>query len=375
LPVLAAFLLSLGFVSTSPAAAAAAATPPLTNLAHLDFLGDTVIPPAQTGHTTYRLEQKPSLHVLWVYATPDASVSGGYRHIGGGYDPVTNTYGQGAYDTDDLARAAVVYIRHWQLFGDAHSGTAAYELLRTVTYMQTLSSGASLGNFVLWMQPDGMLNPSADPKELPDPSDSGSSYWLARAIWALGEGYAAFQDADPAFATFLRDRLNLALDAVDRENLVHYGSYTLFDGARMPAWLINDGADASSEAIYGLSAYVRAAPDDARARRDLERLADGVAQMRLSADPSTWPFGAILPYIGSRSMWHGWGDQMAGALATAGSALGEQRFIAAAISEEAAFVPHLLVQGGTDQAWLPAPIDLAQIAYDADATLQNLLRT
>ena len=376
LPVLAAFLLSLGFVSASPATAAAAATPPppLTNLAHLDFLGDTVIPPAQAGHTTYRLEQEPSLQVLWVYAEPDGS--GGFTHVGGGtYDAVHNTYGQGAYDTDDLTRAAVVYVRHWQQFGDDHSRDAAYGLLRTITYMQTLSNDARRGNFVLWMQPDGTLNPSADPKELPDPSDSGSSFWLARAIWALGEGYAAFRVADPAFATFLRERLNLALDAVDRQNLVHYGSYQLFDGARMPAWLINDGADASSEAIYGLSAYVRAEPGDTRARLDLEHLADGVAQMRLSADPSTWPFGAILPYTGSRSMWHAWGDQMAGALATAGSALGEQRYIATAVAEVASFTPHLLVQGGADLAWLPAPIELAQIAYGVDATLQNLLRT
>ena len=45
------------------------------------------------------------------------------------------------------------------------------------------------------MQPDGTLNPSPTPVELPDPSDSGESYWLARTIWALGEGYAAFRDS------------------------------------------------------------------------------------------------------------------------------------------------------------------------------------
>ena len=39
------------------------------------------------------------------------------------------------------------------------------------------------------------------------------------------------------------------------------------------------------------------------------------------------------------------------------------------------FTPHLLAQGGADQGWLPAPAERAQIAYGADATLQNLLRT
>ena len=156
LPVLVTAMLALSSLIAMPVAAAPA---PLTNLAHLDSLGDTVTPPVQAGHTTYRMAEEPSIQVLWVYAEPDGS--GGFRHVGGGaYDPVTNTWGQGSYDTDDLARAAVVYIRHWQQFGDAHSRDLAYGLLRTVTYMQTLSNDARNGNFVLWMQPDGTLHAS-----------------------------------------------------------------------------------------------------------------------------------------------------------------------------------------------------------------------
>ena len=108
------------------------------------------------------------------------------------------------------------------------------------------------------MQPDGTLNPSAEPVELPDPSDSDASYWLARTIWALGEGYAAFEDVDPAFAAFLRDRLELSIDAVDRQVLDRYGDHLDIDGEPAPAWLIADGADATAEAVLGLSAYVAA---------------------------------------------------------------------------------------------------------------------
>ncbi|MGH2382045.1 MAG: hypothetical protein ACRDG7_12610 [Candidatus Limnocylindria bacterium] len=377
LPALLALSLLTGL---APAGTARAAPTPLTNLDHLDLLGDMVVPPSQAGHTTYRLAEEPSLQVLWTYAEPVSPGSDVYRRIGGGtYHPETNTYGQGAYNTDDLTRAAVVYIRHWRQLGDEHSRDAAYGLLRTVAYMQTLSddpltAGDERGNFVLWMQPDGTLNRSADPPETPAPSDSGASYWLARAIWAFGEGYEAFSDTDPAFAGFIQERLGLALDALERQVLVGYGSYRLLDGAHVPAWLIVDGADASSEAVYGLSAYVRAT-GVSRARTDLTQLADGLAQMRLSADASTWPFGAILPWAGSRSVWHAWGDQMAGALATAGAVLGEQGFVTTAIAEVASFTPHLLAQGGGDQGWLPAPAERAQIAYGADATLQNLLRT
>ncbi len=140
-----------------------------------------------------------------------------------------------------MTRAAVVYLRHWQDTGAAASRDAAYEMLRGVTYLQT-ATGPNAGNVVLWMQPDGTLNPSAEPVELPDPSDSDASYWVARTIWALGEGYAAFAESDPEFAAFLRDRLELSIDAVDRQVLDAYGDHLDIDGQRTPAWLIADGA-------------------------------------------------------------------------------------------------------------------------------------
>lgn len=368
LPLL-ALLVAVG-VMAPPAGAANPA--PLTNLAHLDFLGDRVDPPDQAGHTTWRLDQEPEIGVLWTYAEPQPD--GSYRRLGGGtYDPATNTWGQGAFNADDLTRAAVVYLRHWRQFGDAASRERAYQLLRGVTYLQT-SSGPDAGNVVLWMQPDGTLNPSPTPTEQPDPSDSGPSYWLARTIWALGEGYAAFRGADPAFAGFLRGRLELSLDALDRQVLdPRYGTFQTVDGLRLPAWLIVDGADASSEAVYGLAAYVGAG-GSARGRLDLRRLADGVARMPLG-DVRDWPYGALLPWARSRSLWHAWADQMAGSLAEAGRALGREDWVQVAVGETGRFTPHLLAQGGPENGWLPAPSDRVQIAYGADATLQNLLRT
>jgi len=368
LPLL-ALLVAVG-VMAPPAGAADPA--PLTNLAHLDFLGDRVDPPDQAGHTTWRLDQEPEIGVLWTYAEPQPD--GSYRRLGGGtYDPATNTWGQGAFNADDMTRAAVVYLRHWRQFGDAASRERAYQLLRGVTYLQT-SSGPDAGNVVLWMQPDGTLNPSPTPTEEPDPSDSGPSYWLARTIWALGEGYAAFRGADPAFAGFLRARLELSLDALDRQVLdPRYGTFQTVDGLRLPAWLIVDGADASSEAVYGLAAYVGAG-GSARGRLDLRRLADGVARMPLG-DVRDWPYGALLPWARSRSLWHAWADQMAGSLAEAGRVLGREDWVRVAVGETGRFTPHLLAQGGPENGWLPAPSDRVQIAYGADATLQNLLRT
>lgn len=371
--VAAAFGLLVPLLPVGAAAAASGAgARELTNLAHLDSLTATVAPPRLPGHETYRQDAMPDLGVLWVYA--DHLADGTYRPTGGGtYDPASGTYGQGAYDADDIARAAVVYLRHWRADHDEHSRREAYQLLRGLTYLQT-STGPDAGNVVLWMQPDGTLNPSPTPKDNPDPSDSGASYWVARTIWALGEGYAAFKDADPHFAAFLRERLDLAVAAVDREVLVRYGQYRTIHGSRVPDWLIADGTDASAEAVLGLSAYLRALPGQGNpaARTALSRLAEGIAAMG-AGSARQWPYGAILPWAASRSDWHAWGAQMPAALALAAGTLNRPRLLDPAVTDAAVFTPALLASTGPDNGWLPTPTDGSQIAYGADARVQSLL--
>jgi len=350
-----------------------AATPParLTNLDHLDFLGDTVTPPQQDGHTTYRLDSEPSVGTLWTYA--DHNADGSFRRVGGGtYDAATDTYGQGAFNADDMARAAVVYLRDWRQTGAASSRTRAFEMLRGLTYLQT-ATGPNAGNVVLWMQPDGTLHPSAEPKELPDPSDSDASYWLARTVWALGEGYAAFHGTDPAFAAFLEERLDLAVAALDREVLSRDGQYLQVDGRRTPAWLVAQGADASAEAVLGLVAYERAGGSD-QARHVLARLADGIAQLS-GGDARTWPFGGVLPWALSRSDWHAWSSQMPAALAGAGDVLGDAALTRTAARDSFTFDPWLLTSGGPDNGRLPTRLDASQIAYGVDSRVQSLLAT
>ena len=368
--VLLSLLLGLGLVPASRSTATAAPAR-LTNLAHLDFLLDTARPASTAEHTTYRLAEEPDLVMPWTYA--DARPGGTFERIGGGApaDPVTGDCAQGAFNADDITRAAVVYLRHWKLSGDRTSRRTAYELLRSVGYLQT-ASGPNAGNVVLWMQPDGDLNPSAEPVEEPDPSDSADSYWLARTIWALGEGYAAFKRSDPAFAAFLQARLRLAVAALDRQVLDSYGRYVISDGRRLPAWLIVDGADASAEAVLGLAAYLRAEPTDRAARRALSQLAAGIASMS-RGDADSWPYGAILPWTKSPSLWHAWGSQMSASLVAASEALRDRSLLASAVREAASFDPTLATSNGPDIGWFPTPGDKTQIAYGVDSRVQSLL--
>jgi len=362
--------ITLTAVSATAAPESSAAPPSaLTNTAHLDFLLDTATPAAIDGHTTYRLAEEPELTMPWTYA--DARDGGTFERVGGGpLDPETGYWGQGAYNSDDIARAAVVYLRHWKQTGSAASKEKAYELLRSVAYLQT-DSGPNAGNVVLWMQPDGTLNPSPEPVELPDPSDSGASYWLARSIWAFGEGYAAFKRADPEFAAFLQDRLQLGVSALDRQTLNKYGKYVTADGEKVPAWLIVNGADASAEAVLGLTAYVSATRDPA-AKSALKKLARGIAEMG-AGDTRQWPYGAIMPWAASPSMWHAWSSQMPAALAKASIVLDDKNLLKPALADSGSFTPTLITAGGPDNAWYPTPIEKVQIAYGADSRLQSLL--
>lgn len=356
-----------GLVTTRPAVAQ---TSRLTNLSHLDFLLDRVEPETAAGHDTYRLEAEPELLMLWTYA--DARDNGEFARVGGGsLDPATGHYSQGAYNTDDVARAAVVYLRHWRQTGSADSRTKAYELLRSVAYLQT-ATGPNRGRSVLWIQADGQLNPSAEPVELPDPSDSGPSYWQARSLWAFGEGYAAFRRSDPAFASFLQDRIQLSVAALGRDVLSRYGEYEVADGRRVPAWLIVNGADATSEAVLGLAAYTRSAPGDRAARRALNRFAEGIAAMS-EGTRQEWPYRAILPWAESRSLWHAWASQTGAALVQAAEALHRGSLARPAVAEALSFDPTLLTSGGADNGWLPAPTDRVQIAYGVDSRVQSLL--
>lgn len=343
----------------SGASVAAAQGRRLTNLAHLRFLLADVPVAASAAHTTFGIDAAPVVRAPWTYA--DADGAGGFRRVGGGsLDSSSGYWSQGAFNADDIARAAVVFVRDWIATGDARSRDDARDVLRGLAYLQTVS-GPDAGRVVLWQQQDGTLNPSAIPVELPDPSDSAESYWLARTVWAFGEGYAAFRNEDAAFAGFLLDRLHLCLDALERESLSRAGQWVLSDGRRLPAWLIAGGADATAEAMLGLASAAGAGDD--RSRTALETYGEGVAAM--ATDPRVgWPFGAVLPWTGSLGFWHAWGAAAPEALGRAGTVLGRQAWTAAAVADAARFTPQVLATGGPHNAWAPLPAE-AQIAYGA----------
>ncbi len=109
------------------------------------------------------------------------------------------------------------------------------------------------------------------------------------------------------------------------------------------------------------------------ARRVLRQLLEGVAELGTGRDQ--WPYGAILPWAESRSMWHAWSSQMAGALARGSVVLDRPALLRPAVREAVSFDTTLIAAGGPDNGWFPTPADRVQIAYGIDSRVQNLLTT
>jgi hypothetical protein len=345
--------------------------PGVVNLGHLDFLHDSVPYPAAppTGHST--TDPGSPIDTWWVYANFDPA-TGIYTRTGGGtYDPGTNTYGQGAFDTDDVSRAAVAYLTHYRYYHDAHSLDLARGALRFVLYMQTTSE-PNAGNFVLWMQPGGALNLTPTPPDQPNPSDAGASYWMARSMWALGEGYQTFRQTDPSFASVLSGRMRLAMQRLDTELIApNYGHFLTLHGYQTPAWLIADGADASSEALLGLTSYAKAS-GDAEARKLALELGTGIADFQLGSERD-WPWRALMPWARSVSDWHAWAAHMSMALASSAGTLDRPAWLSAARHDASSFEVHQQLSFGPINGLEPAPDDLSQIAYGNETTVDGLL--
>ncbi|MHB0856847.1 MAG: hypothetical protein ACYC5M_04680 [Anaerolineae bacterium] len=362
-------VLSLLLVGMGPAQVTA--QDGIINLSHLEFLHDTVPYPSDPpeGHETF--EPGVDLDAWWTYADYDAETDS-YRRVGGGaYDEATDTWGQGAYNLDDVARVAVVYLTHYRYYGEEQSLEMAYGALRHVMYMQTLT-GENAGNFVIWMQPDGTLNLTPTPPDDPNPADAGFSWWAARAMWAMAEGYDVFREELPEFAEALQQRMELAMEALDRQVIEpNYGQYIDLHGVQVPAWFIGDGADASSIAVIALTRYYEATQDE-EAMHLATALVEGIAEFQLG-DPISWAFQAHLPYARSLTLWHAWGVRMVMALARAGEVFEQSEWVASAEQEANAFVTHELVSIGPINGLLPAPADLVEINYGNEVLTNNLL--
>ena len=251
--------------------------------------------------------------MLWTYA--DRNADGSYRRIGGGpYDAATDTYGQGAFNADDISRAAVVYLRHWRRHArraQPPRGLRAAARAR----LHADRRGRTPATSCCGCSPTARSTRARSRSSCPTRPTAAPSYWLARTVWALGEGYREFKRVDPAFARFLRERLDLASPRWSARCSSRYGKTQVVDGLRVPG--VADRrrrrrhrrGDARPRRLRRRRRRRRGAPRGAARASARAWRAMGPARR------ATWPYGAVLPWALSRSIWHAWASQMPAALA------------------------------------------------------------
>ncbi len=263
---------------------------------------------------------------------------------------------EGAACVDDAARAAVVYLRHYELTGSDASRRKAEALLRFVMYMQT--DDGRFFNFV-W-NTDLEIN-----RTHPNSTANDFGWWAARGVWALGECARTLGQADPAFADACERRVRRTYPHLE-ERLEAYGRTTSRGGRTYPLWLLGEYAsDATSELLLGLAAMREASPDDSLDRY-VDRFAEGISMMQFG-DVDTYPYGAHASWL---ETWHGWGNSQTQALAAAGAA-------ASAIDEAESFYPRLLIDGWLHSMPLDDPQsvrEFEQIAYAVRGVAVGLIR-
>ncbi len=231
---------------------------------------------------------------------------------------------EGTSCVDDVARAAVLYLRHFELTGEAASREAAAQLLRFVLSMQA-ESGLFF-NFVINTRLDinrTHFRSRADALE----------WWTCRAVWALATACRVLNGANPDLAGRCAEAVSRVLPHLEAI-LEHYPQVEGYRTRKVPTWLVHgDGADATSELMLGLVAMNDAHPS-LELQSMITRFAEGIALMRYGS-MNQFPYGL---HASNKDGWHKWGNAQTQALAEAG-------IVVSAKLEADHFYPRLLVEG------------------------------
>jgi hypothetical protein len=310
----------------------------LVNLNHLKFLTETVTIEGEAMALVHIYSETPEYE--WVDAA-----------------------GEGLAAVDDVARAAIVYLWHYEQTGDTESLELARNCLNFVMYMQ--AEDGEFYNFVTDAQ--GTINRTGNT------SYKSLTWWAMRGLWAFGEGIRVFDSADPAYAERLTEaylRTETALAA----SVSSSGEYITLHGFEIPAWIPGGESTVASIGLLGLASYYQAVPNEATAEL-MTIIADGIAEYRLG-DHLNYPWGMHPVRSNTPGFHHTWAAAMPHALVMAGMALGREDWIESAAAEADSF---LLRQLAFEQ-WRHVgvvPDRRGQIAYGTNMLVQayaNLYR-
>ncbi len=270
----------------------------------------------------------------WIYA--DRQPDGSYRHA--------QAPGEGVTCVDDVARAAILYLRLFEKSAEESHYLKAREALDFLLAMQDVD-----GDFFNFIFADGKINRNGPT------SRKGGNWWAARGLWALSTGAWVLSQRDPSYSMELARASHKAFRV-----LLNYER----DG------LIQGYTDISSVALLGAVELYRIS-NDLEVLNFIKRCS-GSLRSKLITDKDSIFRGLVDENAPQENVpnWHGWGSRQLEALAMTALALEDDELLGLAAD---AFKDGAMLLLSTGPVYsLSGFVQLfPQIAYAAEAAIST----
>ena len=284
--------------------------PPLTtgyfNTSHLDNLYTPVVfPSGVLAAGVYIYAEYPDYHMV------DAN-------------------GEGFACVDDVARAALVYLRSNKFSSDTVTQSRLHNLVEFILEMQSPN-----GYFYNFLFANGLINKAGST------SINTPNWWSWRALQTLTETAPVLKNKNPQLYAKMVTAITKLVDQikVDLVNLPQ--TTTIVNGITIPQWLPGgSGTDQAATLIIGLINYC-ATTSDAVISTYIKKLADGIVLMQ-QGDATHFPYATFLSW---ENTWHAYGNAQAYALMRAAEFLNDPEYAARGLKEVDVFYPWLLQNG------------------------------
>ena len=233
---------------------------------------------------------------------------------------------EGAACVDDAARAAVFYLKEYDLRKDTAALAKAEKLIEFLLFMQ--SDNGFFYNFIF---DDNTINKTHKN------SINIAGWWSWRAMWALSEGYGIIKGIDPDLSGRIAVSLGKAVNAAEKSFPVEQKTRNV-EGVEIPEWLPDESASDQSAVLLLAFLNVFEQTKDSVVLRYADKLCDGILLMQKGGSEEI-PYGAFLSW---ENIWHAYGSSQSFALLKASRILKRTDIRSAAIKEINFFYDYLL---------------------------------
>ena len=238
--------------------------------------------------------------------------------------------GEGFACVDDVARAALVYLRNNKFSSDTAIQSRLYNLIEFILEMQSPN-----GYFYNFLFANGIINKAGVT------SINNPNWWSWRALQTLTEAAPILQNKNPQLYNKILPAINKLVQQIKTDLVNLPQTTTIVNGITIPQWLpLGSGTDQAATLIVGLINYC-AATNDAVISTYIQKLADGIVLMQ-QGDATHFPYAAFLSW---ENTWHAYGNMQAYALMQAADFLNNPQYMTDAMAEIDNFYPWLLQNG------------------------------